>query len=439
MHSDTKHHTFPSVSIRGESGARGHAWQQIGKEPKASGGKAGSGKGEPLSGQSKLLLAVNGLFAAANALSGTFVNVYLWKASRDFTLIGWFTLVHHLTMAITFWLAGKWVKEHNKMNCLRIGVAVSALFYLLVLWFGARAVDYFVLLGVVQGMSAGLFWLAFNVVYFEVTDPDSRDRFNGWAGLLGSCAGMIAPWISGFLIVRMPAATGYRFIFTISLVVFVIGVVVSFFLKKRKTAGEYEWLLTWRCLRQKDTAWRTVGLALMAQGFREGVFGFMIGLLVYVHTGSEMSLGNFALITSAVALLSFMVAGRLLKPRYRKVAMLIGVVMLVLIILPFFWKVNFATLLLFGIGAALFYPLYGIPMTSTVFDLIGGDKESAKRREEYIVMRELALNAGRLLGTALFITVLSFTKAPAAIHWLMLIIGSSPLAAWYWMRKVYAV
>ncbi|CAG7633382.1 MFS transporter [Paenibacillus allorhizosphaerae] len=439
MHSDSKHHAFPAIRSRGEAGAQEHTWQQIGKGQGASEGGSAAGKSGPLSGQSKLLLAVNGLFAAANALSGTFVNVYLWKASRDLTLIGWFTLVHHLTMAVTFWLAGKWVKEHNKMNCLRFGVAISALFYLLVLWFGARAVDYFVLLGVVQGMSAGLFWLAFNVVYFEVTDPDSRDRFNGWAGLLGSGAGMIAPWISGFLIVRMQASTGYRLIFTISLVVFVIGVVVSFFLKKRKTAGEYEWLLTWRCLRQKETAWRTVGLALMAQGFREGVFGFMIGLLVYVHTGSEMSLGNFALITSAVALISFMVAGRLLKPRYRRAAMLVGAVMLVLIILPFFWKVNFATLLLFGIGAALFYPLYGIPMTSTVFDLIGGDKESAKRREEYIVMRELALNAGRLLGTALFITVLSFTKAPMAINWLMLVIGSSPIAAWYWMRKIHAV
>lgn len=46
--------------------------------------------------QAVLLLAVHGLFAAANALSGTFVNVYLWKVSNDFILIGWFTLAHQL-------------------------------------------------------------------------------------------------------------------------------------------------------------------------------------------------------------------------------------------------------------------------------------------------------------------------------------------------------
>ncbi|MBP1156815.1 MULTISPECIES: MFS transporter [unclassified Paenibacillus] len=434
MHTGTKH--FPDHWTRGGGkGGHPHKW----REREGSGGRdneePGNSKNAPLTGQSRLLLAVNGLFAAANALSGIFVNVYLWKAKHDFAVIGWFTLMHHLTMAMTFWLAGKWVKEHNKMNCLRTGVAVAALFYLLVLWFGERAADYFLLLGAVQGLSSGLFWLAFNVIYFEVTDPDNRDRFNGAAGLLGSGAGMIAPWISGFLIVRMQEYNGYRLIFTLSLIVFCVGVFVSFFLKKRKTSGRYEWFLTWRCLRQKDTVWRKVGLALMAQGIREGVFVFMITLLVYVHTGSEMKLGNFSLLTSAAALISFMIAGRLLRPEYRPKAILIGAVMLVLIILPFFWKVNFATLLVFGIGAAIFYPLYGIPMTSIVFDLIGGDNESVKRREEYIVMRELALNAGRLLGTAVFIIVVSLTRSPAAMNWLLLAIGSSPIAASYWIRK----
>ncbi|MDQ1910216.1 MFS transporter [Paenibacillus sp. GD4] len=431
MHSDSSTKHFPHKWIQ-ENKSK-HEWLQVDKKEEKP-----AKDNHPLDGQSRLLLTVHGLCAVANALSGTFVNVYLWKARHDFAVIGWFTLIHHLTMAFTFWIAGKWVKEHNKMNCLRAGVAVSALFYLLVLWFGDKAADNYLILGVVQGLASGFFWLAFNVVYFEVTDPDNRDRFNGWAGLLGSGAGMVAPWVSGYLIVHMQAANGYRLIFTISLSVFVIGVIISFFLKKRKSEGRYAWLHTWTCLQKKNTAWRTVGLALVAQGVREGVFGFMIALLVYVHTGSEMSLGNFSLITSAVALISFMIIGRVLKPQHRKVAMLIGSAAMVIVILPFFWKVNYWTLLTFGIGVALFFPLFSIPMTSSVFDLIGSDEESVKRREEYVVMRELALNAGRLLGTAVFLIFIAWVKAPAAMNWLLLFIGSSPLAAWFFMRKVHA-
>ncbi|MEF3308392.1 MFS transporter [Paenibacillus sp. GYB004] len=389
--------------------------------------------------QTWLLLIVNTLFGAANALSGTFVNVYLWKAKNDFALIGWFAFFHQISMALTFWLAGKWVKEGNKMNSLRLGVAVAALFYMIVLLLQQQAVEYVWLLGFVQGMSSGFFWLAFNVVYFEVTSADNRDRFNGWAGLLGSSIGMVAPWISGWLITRLPGTSGYRLIFAISLAVFVVGVVVSFFLKKRKVAGTYEWAHGYRTLKNPESPWRTVFAALIAQGVREGVFAFLIGLMIYIATSNEMQIGNFSLITSAVALVSFYVVGKWLKPPHRKGGMLIGVVFMIAVILPFFWQVSFTTLLLFGIGTSLFIPLYTIPMTSSVFDIIGRDRDSSEHRVEYVVLRELGLNVGRIAGTLVFILVVSWTTAPQAINWLLLGIGSSPLLAWLFMRDKLVV
>lgn len=404
----------------------GHGEQQ--KKPRAH-----------LNRQAWLLLLVNGLFAAANALSGTFVNVYIWKVKNDFALIGWFAFSHQVTMAITFWLSGKWVKEGNKMNALRLGVAISAVFYLLVLWLERSAVDWIVMLGIVQGLASGFFWLAFNVVYFEITDPDNRDRFNGWAGLLGSGAGMIAPWISGFVISQLPGNAGYKWIFGVSLAIFVLGVIFSFFLKKRKMEGSYEWMLAFRTLSRSGGPWRKVFAAQIAQGTREGVFGFIIGLLIYIATQNEMNIGNFSLITSALALVSFMVVGRFIKPRYRKWMMLLGVGMMIVVIVPFFWTVSYTTLLIFGIGTALFIPLYTIPMTSTVFDIIGQNEESARQRVEYIVMREMGLNVGRMMGTLLFIVVISLTAAsPNSLNWLLLGIGSSPLVAW-WFMKGYLV
>ncbi|WP_135548639.1 MFS transporter [Paenibacillus cymbidii] len=396
---------------------------------------ANRGAKAAMSGQAKLLLLVNGLFAVANALSGTFVNVYLWKVKSDYTMIASFAIAHQITMALTFWLAGKWVKEHNKMNCLRLGVAMAAVFYSLVLALGAGSAVYVLPLGAVLGLSSGFFWLAFNVVYFEVTSPDTRDRFNGMAGLFGSLGGMIAPWVSGFLISRMTGNTGYRIIFALSLAVFVIGAVASFFLHKRKESGHYEWFHGWRALRRSGGPWRIVSLSLVAQGVREGVFGFAIGLLVYIATGNEMKLGNFALISSGVALVSFWLVGKLLKPKYRRWGMLVGTVLMSAAIVPFFWQVSFATLLAFGIATAMFIPLYTIPITSVVFDLIGKDEESAAKRVEFIVLREVALNAGRLLGAAVFVLVVSLTSSPVALNWLLLGIGSSPVVSWMLIRR----
>lgn len=384
--------------------------------------------------QAALLLIVQALFGIANALSGTFVPVYLWKASGSYMLIGWFALGQYVISWLTFWVAGKWVKEHNKMNSLRLGIFMSGIFYSAVLLLGTEAKSYVVPLGMLSGMALGLFWIAYNVVYFEVTDPDNRDRFNGWAGLLGSAAGIFAPWVSGFLITRLKDEQGYRLIFTISLVIFAIGVVLSFWLKKRHGQGTYNWKHGIQQLMIKGNPWRRMLPAIAAQGVREGVFMFLVGLTVYIATNTESKLGTYSLITSLVALISFWMIGKKLGKKNHKTAMLIGAVMIAAVILPLFWKVTFTTLLLFGIGTSLFIPLYIIPMTTRVFDLIGQSEESAREREEFIVLREAGLVIGRLIGLSLYLIVLPFNDSPSAITWLMFGVGVVPIAGWWFMR-----
>lgn len=387
-----------------------------------------------LSGQSILLLSVFGLFATANALSGTFVNIYLWIARNDFALIAWFAIANQVAVGVTFWITGKWVKEHNKMHALRLGVAVSAVFYITILVLGVNAVHYAIVLGLVLGLASGLFWLAFNIVYFEVSERHTRDKFNGYMGILGSGAGMVAPWLSGYWITHMKDATGYRLIFTISMIIFLIGVVLSFFLQKRKVQQHYDWLFGIKLLLVKGHPWRRIVISLIAQGVRDGVFGFLIGLLVYIYTKNEMKLGNFSFITSAVGFVGFYMAGKWLRPQLRRLGMLFGVLMMILVIAPFFWRVNYMTLLIFGCGTALFSPLFMIPITSVVFDLIGHNAQSAEKRVEYIVLRELALCTGRMLGICVFLGVVTLSKQPLSINFLILGIGCAPLVAWFYIR-----
>jgi YQGE family putative transporter len=391
-----------------------------------------------LGAQGVLLLVVQALYGVANALSGTFVPVYLWKASQSYMLIGWFTLGQYVMSGLTFYIAAKWVKEHNKMIALRTGIVLSGLFYCVVLLLGEQAKTYGVPLGVLNGVALGLFWVAFNVIYFEITGPDNRNRFNGWAGLLGSAAGMIAPWVSGLLITSLQGEKGYRLIFTISLVIYAISVVLSFWLKKRRAHGVYNWKHGFEQLAQRGNPWRRMFPAIMAQGVREGVFMFLVGLTVYTATRDESKLGSYTLITSLVALISFWLSGKLLSGKNRKIAMLIGAVMIAVVILPLFWGVTYSTLLMFGIGTALFLPLYMIPMTTRVFDLIGQSQESAEQREEFVVLREAGLVFGRVLGLASYLIVLPLNSSPLAITWLLFAVGVVPIVGWWLMRPFLA-
>ena len=54
----------------------------------------------------------------------------------------------------------------------------------------------------------------------------------------------------------------------------------------------------------------------------------------FVATDQESKLGQFALITSAVSLVSYWACGKWFKPKFRKTGMLVGSILMLLVILP---------------------------------------------------------------------------------------------------------
>lgn len=383
-----------------------------------------------------LLLLVSGLFATATALSNSFVNVYLWKIKQDWQLISWFNFMHYLVGAITFIIAGWFVKHVDRVIAIRVGVATLSIFYLSVLILGMHSVDYVSWIGALLGLGAGFFWLAFNVMYFEITERENRDIFNGVNGLIGSIAGITAPFISGLVITKVNHFLGYRIIFGISLGIFLAAVVVSFLFKRRMAKGKFELVKVLALIKSPKNHWFWVTLAMIAQGMREGVFGFLIGLLVYVITQNELTLGSFFTVTSLVSLISFYFVGRFMKPTRRNHFIFWGSLMMGVVVLPFVFQVSSWTLFFLGIGAALFYPLFMSPLTSTVFDVIGETEQTAQKRVEYVVSRELAISLGKLISIGFFIYWIGISPDLNQIRWFILMIGFIQMFAWLANRHV---
>jgi len=118
-----------------------------------------------------LLLLIGGLYSLSIALSNTFVNIYLWKQTGELKDIGLYNLAVAVAQPFTFILAGRWAKKIDRVIVFRIGIILLALFYLSVLGFGTSASKYLLLLGALLGMGYGFYWLAFNVLTFEITVP----------------------------------------------------------------------------------------------------------------------------------------------------------------------------------------------------------------------------------------------------------------------------
>ena len=159
---------------------------------------------------------------------------------------------------------------------------------------------------------------------FEITEPETRDFFNGFLGVLTSTAGMIGPLIAGIVISQLTDDTGYTVILLYRFL-FSLAVVMSFFLKRRQSKGKFIIKQIWK-ERHADENWRKITTAHFFQGLREGVFVFLISVFVFIATNSELALGTFGLVNSGVAFLPIF-ATRLIKKNGVKAIMFGGLIL----------------------------------------------------------------------------------------------------------------
>ncbi|MCR6110436.1 MFS transporter [Bacillus sp. A301a_S52] len=385
----------------------------------------------------KLLLLIGGLYALSVALSNTFVNVYLWKQSEDFVSLSIYNLFIVIMQPVTFVLAGRWAKKIDRITVLRLGVIFLSVFYLTVLMLGENAGNYLVLLGILLGIGYGFYWLSFNVLTFEITEPETRDFFNGFLGLLNSFAGMIGPISAGLVITHMEKLTGYNMIFSFSLGLFVVAVILSFFLKRRPAQGRYKLLDVFR-LRKQSYNWRRILYANFFQGLREGSFAFVVIVWVFVSTGSELAIGTYGLIASGISFISYYLVGRFLPKTFRKKAILVGSIFLYAAVFIIVFDQNFSLLITYGIVISMAYPLLLVPYLSITYDVIGSSENAEELRIEYIVIRELYLNGGRIISILVLLLAIWQMGEKTGIPFTLLLLGSGELLL-FWMMKAISI
>ncbi|MGJ9381743.1 MFS transporter [Salipaludibacillus sp. CF4.18] len=382
-----------------------------------------------------LLLVIGGLYALSIALSNTFVNVFLWKQSEDLIKLSIYNLSAVIMQPITFILAGRWAKKIDRIIVLRLGVISLSCFYLTVLILSDQAGKYLILLGALLGIGYGFYWLSFHVLTFEITEPETRDFFNGFLGLLTSFAGMIGPIFAGFVITYMEDLIGYQVIFSGSLFLFSVAVFLSFFLGRRSAKGEYR-LAEGFSYRKEYRHWKNILHANFFQGLREGSFIFVVIVWLYIATGSELAIGTYGLITSFLSFICYFIVGRFLPKTKRKYAVLVGGTILYFAVFIIAFGADFTHLIIYGVFASIAYPLLLVPYLSLTYDVIGSSRDAATMRVEYIVVRELFLNFGRIASILILIVAILGLGEEKGVPIALLFLGLGHFVIYWFIKDI---
>ncbi|MFC7060643.1 MFS transporter [Halobacillus seohaensis] len=392
-------------------------------------------KEEDVSKDLIFLLLIGGLYSLGIFLSSTFVNIYLWKQSNSYTDIALYNLSIYIMQPITFILAGKCAKKIDRVIVLRTGVIVLSVFFLSVLIIGEKAAEFNILLGSLLGVGYGFYWLAYNVLTFEITEPETRDFFNGFLGVLQSFGGMTGPLFAGYVISRLNEFTGYTVIFAISFSFFILAVFISFGLSRRKAKGNFSFK---RIIleRKYNKNWNRILQAHVSQGFREGTFLFAISIWIYLITRDEFTLGVFNLVYSGFSLLFFFLVTRWVKPRRRKKAIFYAGLALYVSVLLLLINDSLSLLLVYAAISGIFFPILYVPYQSLTFDVIGKAWNAGEMRIEYIVVREIFLNAGRVASILVFLLAIVFISPETGIPYILLLVGGGNFFIYFFIKNI---
>lgn len=384
-----------------------------------------------LSSSARRLIWINGLWALANGLSGLFTNVYLWRLRPGVATPAYYNLWLFMTILVAMPLLGAVAKRRGAAMINAVGMALYAGFYLCLLLLKEQAAFHLEVLGIFSGLALSCYALATHVLAYDLTNEGNREHYYNRNGLVASLSGLVAPLAAGFVVSSFPELAGYRIIFIASFVLFAGAALLGISLHTPRSGSAYRVLSV---LPGTDRGWHRLLGAYALLGMRDGVFSFAVNLLVYLATGGERSVGNFAFVTAAVGMGAFWLAGRLMTPATRHRLFPAGAVLMgvatALVGLGPTWPVMLA----YGLLSALALPFWQTAYVTTAFDVIKHASGDRDLRIEMIAAREIPLNLGRMASLLL---VLQYAPSDGSTTGLQLLLGCLGLTfplAWLLFR-----
>lgn len=383
----------------------------------------------------KILLFVSALFTFAMGLSNIFVNVFFWRQTNDFTVIVIYNMMHYIVIPIMFIVGGILSKKRNGIWSLRLGLLAYAVFYSLILAAGGKGVLFIYLLGIIHGIGSGFYWLAFNTLSFDFTEVTNRDTFNGFNGSCGGIAAAVAPMTAAYLISIFEGLKGYRIVFSLTLGIFLVLVLISLRLKCKDYGGKLNFK---KAFSRNCEEWRIIRKSTAFWGMRDVIIVFVVNILIIEATQSELSLGQLTLIASLISSASYVLVQKVIKPAKRRLSILIGILGSFVAVVGLVIEVKYTTLLVYMTLDAFFIPFYLIQLSSSTYNVISHVHDE-DMRIEYMINKDISLNTGRIVSSIILLMLLKLTDGLSILKGYLIFIGLAPLASGYFLAKLKKV
>lgn len=347
-----------------------------------------------------------------------FMNTLLRRFSNGNGIIYLYNMVFFAFIPVGMTLASFSIKKIQSIFTMK-----SSLY----LWIGILAITlalivtkqlnhFWMLLAFIASIANGCYWIAYYMALTDYTDLYNRDIGLSIIGIYTAIANILVPLIGGYIINSFKNYTGYIIMFSIAFLVAIFSIIETNKLivpksESKKDNNEDSSIHLIVAIKSifHDKIWLFSSLSEFFRGTRDGVFIFLLNILIFSVTQNEALVGINAFIAGSINIISNWVLGKLLykNPQQNNKVKLLTISVSCLFASSFLLliKLNVTTLIILTCINA-FFTIFIQNITQSVFCLsVQINEESNKLKAESFVLKSYFLAFGRLVGIILMMFV----------------------------------
>lgn len=368
------------------------------------------------------LIVIEGFDYFANGLAWTFVTIFLFAHSDIRTTI-LFQLWSFSSLLVFIILAGWMLKRMSSGTMMKVGIATSALFYLLLFYLQGRAITYLVPLGIFSGFSGAMFWASFNFSQYIHTNEDARAHYFGYASAVINFLSAIAPFLGGLIITIFGTTTyygispGYATLFLFVGLLF-LGMVL--FIGKlpshEKPKFSYRHLFT----KARSSAWHLVLWQHALLGLYDTALSLVMGILFYLIIRQELWVGAAQSAGCLLGAVGGIVSAKLLGKR--PYFFWLGSLGLAIAILLFAVMQNIFGLWIYVVVSGFSSPFLYASISTVSYHAMDAVGEHWRHKYHFLMERDIVLGILRVVSfLLLYVYMAHGDQIELARHWLYIL------------------
>ncbi|HUO57297.1 MAG TPA: hypothetical protein VMV05_03875 [bacterium] len=388
-----------------------------------------------LSAPERKLVWMIGLYDFTYALSSVFMNVFLFRQSNDWKVVGLFNLSQFFFVIPAFTVGGYLSRRLSYLLCYQLGFLFNALLYLSVLVWREDSTHHPLELGVLGGLGIGFYYLGQHALTYELVHRHRRDYFFSVSLVLSSIFRILAPALAGWVIKNVNSLAaqghwglnGYHLIFLVTLVGYLGLIIESTRIRVKPHKGRFLYFST--LLHPANADWNRLMVGYFLWGVRNGVFWFATSLFIYQLFKDEWVVGSYGMASNLLAVAASYLLARWVAPKNRDFGVLASCLLMGAASAILTWRMDLTALILFAVLNSIGVSWFQVSFSAASLAVIDRAFEGKKRRLEYLVVRELPLGLGRMAGLLAFLGAEKLFGAPG-IRWSFLGLGLAQAAVW---------